>query len=108
MMTKFIGMEYLAALALIKLDKEEISLAELNQFRVNVVKAFENNEISSVFLFSNNYAMELVRNYSDCFELINNDSVLRRKVSNEVLISRFIAYLSNDILRAVYSSKESA
>ncbi|MDY4131062.1 MAG: hypothetical protein SOX88_07090 [Treponema sp.] len=107
-MTKFIGMEYLAALALIKLDKEEISLAELNQFRVNVVKAFENNEISSVFLFSNNYAMELVRNYSDCFELINNDSVLRRKVSNEVLISRFIAYLSNDILRAVYSSKESA
>ena len=108
MMTKFIGMEYLAALALIKLDKEEISLDELNQFRVNVVKAFENNEISSVFLFSNNYAMELVRNYSDCFELINNDSVLRRKVSNEVLISRFIAYLSNDILRAVYSSKESA
>ena len=68
-MTKFIGMEYLAALALIKLDKEEISLAELNQFRVNVVKAFENNEISSVFLFSNNYAMELVRNYSDCFEI---------------------------------------
>ncbi len=98
-------MEYLAALALIKLNKEEMSLAELNQFRVNVVKAFENNEISSVFLFSTNYAMELVRNYSDCFELINNDSVLRRKVPNEVLISRFIAYLSNDILRAVFVNR---
>ncbi len=107
-MKKFIGMEYLAALALIRLDKEEISLTDLNQFRVEVVKAFEANEITSVFLFSPNYAMELVRNYSDCFELINNDSVLRRKVSNEVLISRFLAYLSNDILRAVYTSKESA
>lgn len=107
-MTTFIGMEYLAALALIRQDKEEISLADLNQFRVNVVKAFRQNDISSVFLFSDNYAMELVRNYSDCFELIGNGSVLRRKVSNDVLISRFLAYLSNDILRAVYGTKESA
>lgn len=105
-MTKFIGMEYLAALALIRLDKKEISLAELNQFRVNVVKAFQDNEITSVFLFSDNYAMELVRNYSDCFELINNDSVLRRKVSNDVLISRFLAYLSNDVLKAAFNSEK--
>lgn len=107
-MTKFIGMEYLVALALIQSNKEEISLTELNLFRVKVVKAFKNSEISSVFLFSDNYAMDLVRNYSDCFELINNDSVLRRKVSNEVLISRFLAYLSNDVLRAAFSSEKTA
>lgn len=101
-------MEYLAALALIQEGKEEISLSELNHFRVKVVKAFKNNEISSVFLFSDNYAMELVRNYSDCFELINNDSVLRRKVPSEVLISRFLAYLSNDVLRAAFSSEKTA
>jgi hypothetical protein len=107
-MTKFIGMEYLVALALIQQDKEEISLADLNQFRVKVVKAFKDNEITSVFLFSDNYAMELVRNYSDCFELINNDAILRRKVSNDVLISRFLAYLSNDVLKAAFTSEKLA
>ncbi len=107
-MTKFIGMEYLVALALIQQDKEEISLADLNRFRVKVVKAFKDNEITSVFLFSDNYAMELVRNYSDCFELINNDAILRRKVSNDVLISRFLAYLSNDVLKAAFTSEKLA
>lgn len=107
-MTKFIGMEYLAALALIKLGKEEISLAELNWFRVNVIKAFKDKEITSVFLFSDNYAMELVRNYSDCFELVNDDTVLKRIVPEEVLISRFLAYLSNDILKAAFNSEKTA
>ncbi len=107
-MIKFIGMEYLAALALIQLEKEEISLAELNRFRINVVKAFKDKEITSVFLFSDNYAMELVRNYSDCFELINNDTVLRRKVSNDILISKFLAYLSNDVLKAAFNSAKIA
>lgn len=107
-MTKFIGMEYLAALALIRLDKEEISLSELNDFRVHVVKALEDDKISSVFLFSDNYALEMVRNYSDCFELVDNDTKLKRKVPNETLISRFLAYLSNDILRAVYKNKATA
>lgn len=107
-MTKFIGMEYLAALALIKLGKEKISFTELNQFRVKVVKAFKENEISSVFLFSDNYAMEMVRNYSDCFEFIDNDSGLKRIVSEDVLISRFLAYLSNDILKATFNSEKTA
>lgn len=106
-MVEFIGMEYLVALALIKMDKEEISLTELNNFRVNVVKSFKKNNLTSVFLFSDNYAINLVRNYSDCFELVNNDTVLRRKVSKEILISRFIVYLSNDILRAAFKTNNS-
>lgn len=105
-MTKFIGMEYLAALALIKLDREEISLSELDKFRIDVVKGLSEDKLSSfVFLFSDSYAIDMVRNYSDCFELIHDDTVLRRKVSNEVLISRFAAYLSNDILRSVYKKR---
>ena len=108
-MTKFIGMEYLAALALIKLDREQISLSELNEFRINIVKGFSEDDLTSiVFLFSDNYALDMVRNYSDCFELIENDTVLKRKVSNEVLIYRFAAYLSNDILRSVYKERKEA
>lgn len=106
-MTKFIGMEYLAALALIKLDKEEISLSDLNKFRITVVKGLsEDNVFSFVFLFSDSYAVDMVRNYSDCFELIQEDTILRRKVPNEVLVSRFAAYLSNDILRSVYKERK--
>jgi hypothetical protein len=104
---EFIGMEYLVALALIKMDREEISLTELNNFRVNVIKSFKEKNLTSVFLFSDNYAINLVRNYSDCFELVNNDSVLRRKVSKDSLISRFLSYLSNDILTAAFSSNNS-
>lgn len=106
-MVEFIGMEYLVALALIKMDREEISLTELNNFRVNVIKSFKEKNLTSVFLFSDNYAINLVRNYSDCFELVNNDSVLRRKVSKDSLISRFLSYLSNDILTAAFSSNNS-
>ena len=106
-MTKFIGMEYLAALALIKLDKEQISLCDLNEFRINAVQALsEDNLTSIVFLFSDNYALDMVRNYSDCFELLENDTVLRRKVSNENLIARFVSYLSNDIMRSIYKERK--
>lgn len=105
-MTSFIGIEYLAALALIKTGRAEISLSELNKFRVNVVKSFEENRISSIFLFSENYVLDMVRNYSDCFKLEEDGEILRRTVEPEVLVSKFLAYLSNDIIKAAYSAKE--
>lgn len=105
-MTNFIGIEYLAALALIKMGKSEISLSELDKFRVNVVKSFEENKISSIFLFSENYVLDMVRNYSDCFELDDNGEILKLKVEPATLVAKFVAYLSNDIIEAAYSAKE--
>lgn len=102
-MTSFIGMEYLAALALIKMGQKEISLTDLDKFRINVVKSFEQNKISSIFLFSENYALDMVRNYSDCFDLIDNGTVLKMMVEPDVLVSKFLAYLSNDVIKAAYS-----
>lgn len=102
-MTSFIGMEYLAALALIKMGQKEISLTDLDKFRINVVKSFEQNRISSIFLFSENYALDMVRNYSDCFDLVKNGTVLKMMVEPEVLVSKFLAYLSNDVIKAAYS-----
>ncbi|MDD7459553.1 MAG: hypothetical protein PUJ82_05920 [Spirochaetales bacterium] len=105
-MCNFIGMEYLAALALIKEDVNEISLSDLNNYGINIMKTFEENKVNSVFLFSDKYALDLVRNYSECFELVKNDTVLRRKAPVEVLISKFIAYLSNDTLMALSKVKK--
>ena len=104
-MTSFIGMEYLAALALIKMGQKEISLSDLDKFRINVVKSFEENKISSIFLFSENYALDMVRNYSDCFVLTDDGTVLKRIVEPEVLVSKFLAYLSNDVIKAAYSAQ---
>ena len=105
-MCNFIGMEYLAALALIREDVEEISLSKLNEYGISVMKKLEESKIDAVFLFSDKYALELVRNYSDCFELSENDTVLKRKVPKETLVSKFIAYLSTDTLLAVSELKK--
>lgn len=106
-MCNFIGIEYLVALALIINNKEEISLAELNEYGVKITKVIKDRKINAVFLFSSKYAIEMVRNYSDCFEWKEEESVLRRKknVSNDDLISKFLDYLSTDVLLAAQATK---
>ena len=106
-MCNFIGIEYLVALALIINNKEEISLAELNEYGVKITKIIKDRKINAVFLFSSKYAIDMVRNYSDCFEWKEEESVLRRIVSNDVLISKFLDYLSTDVLLAAQATKDS-
>ena len=74
-------MEYLAAAAFIALDKEDVTLDELSQYGINVTKILEDSHISAVILCSEHYALEMVRNFSDCFDLINDDSTLHLKDS---------------------------
>ncbi len=105
-MCNFIGIEYLVALALIINNKEEISLAELNEYGVKITKIIKDRKINAVFLFSSKYAIDMVRNYSDCFEWKEEESVLRRIVSNDVLISKFLDYLSTDVLLAAQETRD--
>lgn len=104
-MCNFIGIEYLVALALIINNKEEISLAELNEYGVKITKVIKDRNINAIFLFSNKYAIDMVRNYSDCFEWKDEETILRRKVSNDVLISKFLDYLSTDVLLAAQETR---
>lgn len=104
-MYNFIGMEYLAALALKKLNKQEILFSELDSYGIKVNKAFQEEKIDAVFLFSNKYALDLLRNYSGCFQLLENEIKIKRLVSDEELISKFISYLSTDVLSAIQKVK---
>lgn len=104
-MCRFIGMEYLAAAAFIVLDRTDITLDELSQYGIKVMKVLEDKSISAVILCSNHYALEMVRNFSDCFELLNDDTTLHLKVEKDVLISRFLVYLSTDLLIAFTQRK---
>lgn len=99
-MCNFIGMEYLAALALIQDGREEILLEDLDSYGINIMKKLKENHIDAMFLFSNNYALDLVRNYSDCFELSPDEKTLKRVAAIEVLIDKFVSYLSTDMLQA--------
>ncbi len=105
-MCNFIGIEYLVALALIINNKEEISLAELNEYGVKITKVIKDRKINAVFLFSSKYAIDMVRNYADCFAWNDEKNTLRRKVSSDVLISKFLDYLSTDVLLAAQETKD--
>lgn len=100
MMCRFIGMEYLAAAAFIASDTTDITLERLSRYGFNVMKILEDEHISAVILCSNRDALEMVRNFSDCFELLEGEETLHLKVEKDVLISRFLAYLSADLLKA--------
>ncbi len=99
-MCNFINIEYLVALALIINNKEEISFAELNEYRVKITKVIKEHKINAVFLFSSKYAIDMVRNYEDCFEWKAEENTIHRKVSPDILISKFLDYLSTDVLMA--------
>lgn len=104
-MCNFIGIEYLVALALIIKNQEDISLAELNEYGVKITKIIKERNINAVFLFSSKYAIDMVRNYADCFEWIDEETTLHKKVSNDVLISKFLDYLSTDVLLAAQQTR---
>ncbi len=104
-MCKFIGIEYFVAIAMIQLDKIEISLSDLNKYGISVMRSFKENQIDAVVLYSEKYASELVKDYSDCFILTCDGTVLKRIVSNDVLISKFLAYISTDLIVEIAQNK---
>lgn len=104
-MCRFIGMEYLAADAFIAFDKEDVIWDELSQYGIKMTKILEDSHISAVILCSEHYALEMVRNFSDCFDLINDDTALHLKVEKNILIARFLAYMSEALLSAFSRQK---
>lgn len=104
-MCRFICMDYLAADAFIAFDKEDVILDELSQYGIKMTKILEDSHISAVILCSKHYALEMVRNFSDCFDLINDDTALHLKVEKNILIARFLAYMSEDLLSAFSRQK---
>lgn len=50
--------------------------------------------------------LDMVHNYSDCFELDADGEILKLKVEPATLVAKFVAYRSNDIIKAVCSVKD--
>lgn len=117
-MKTFIGIEYLAAVALIKVYEDnqkagleqpaKISFESLNNYGIKVMEVFETYKMNAIVLLSSTYTTQAVRDYSDCFSLEEDEEgmkyiVLKNSIS--YLKRRLIAYLSIDILKALTNEK---
>ena len=108
---QFIGIEYLATMALINVyerkNEKQIKLSALSAYGIRAMKVFDENNISAVILFSTEYAEQMVRDYSDCFEIksISDEEYLILKISVDDLKRRFVGYLTLDIIKALMSNE---
>ena len=116
-MCRFIGIEDLAANALIELmeksDCREVSFETLINYGTVVLSVLRQNGEEAVFLLSKEHTNELIRNYSDYFEVnrnvINGDSIiLKPDKTVDDLRNRFRAFLTVDYLLAFIDSKSLA
>ena len=114
LMCKFIGIEDLAANALIELiegkDCNKVSFEQLINYGNVIVKLLDKLNEEVVLLISNDYTNEVIRNYSDFFriEKENNEEyfALKNEKSVDDLRLYFRACLTLDLLTA-FTDQES-
>ena len=101
-MTNFIKPEFLVSLYSILYDKSIVTLKELGEYCGKLNKELKENNIEAMFLYSDDYIEEMLEQYSDYFLKGTYNTIyyaIKIKVSKDVLSEKFIAYLSNDVLK---------
>ena len=108
-MCKFIGIEDLVANALIEIYEKngcrKVSFEQLRNYGAVIVSWLQENGEEAVILVSKHYTNELIRNYSDFFEVVDSNdhnSYIELKDDKTVddLRSHFRAYLPIDMIIA--------
>lgn len=112
-MSRFIGIEDLAANALIALIEKQncrkVSFETLTKYGTIVVKILNENNEDAFLLLSRDYRNAMIHNYSDFFEIekVNpNDEyskeyiVLKEEKTVDDLRNHFRAFLTLNVLRA--------
>lgn len=112
-MCKFIGIEDLVANALIEMIEKnksrKVSFEQLNKYGAMIIRILRENDEEAVVLVSKHYTNELIRNYSDFFEIMDNDSsdsyiTLKDGKTEGDLRRHFRAYLSISMILAFTDS----
>lgn len=114
-MCKYIGVEDLAANALIELLESSnintVKFKTLYEYGIEVLKVLKQNGQEAVLLFSRNHTDGMLRNYSDFFEIITTPSgddciALRAEKTVTDLRNHFRAFLTLNLLMA-FTDKQS-
>ena len=109
-MCTFIKMEYLVANALVELyDKkgvDRISLDQIQKYGIKVEEELNSKENTrAILLYSNVYTKEFLEDYSEWFELIDNQIKIRSGVGVEDIREHILSYVSVDVLFALLAEK---
>ena len=116
-MCRFIGIEDLVANALIELMEKSncrrVSFETLINYGAMVLSVLRQNGEEAIFLLSKEHTNELIRNYSDYFDIehdeLNGDNIaLKSDKTVDDLRNRFRAFLTIDCLLAFIDSKSLA
>ncbi len=108
-MCKFIGIEDLVANALIEIieknHENKVTFEQLGNYGAVIVRWFHDSGEEVVLLVSRDYTNELIRNYSDFFEVHDSNDAngyIKLKSTKTVsdLRNHFRSYLSIDMLMA--------
>jgi hypothetical protein len=109
-MCKFIGVEVLAANALIDAMENEvgrsITFSKLEEYGIKVVKFLENNYTEqAIILYNENNIGNRILNYSDFFEVHDNEISVKEDVTSEQLRKKFRAPLAYELLKAILDAR---
>lgn len=97
----FIEPHYLLALTFVISGKASMSGKEVSEFRARSQDALRRGGLTASFLCSSVDFDSSLHEHGDCFAELDDGKFYIRKVDGEVLISKFLTYLSNDVLTTV-------
>ena len=108
-MCTYVKMEHIVASALVELCEKKninkISLNDIRSYGITVKKHLINNKVDAILLYSDNYTKQFLHDYSDFFELIGNDIVIKENVTVDSIREHILSYISVDILFALFSEE---
>lgn len=114
-MCKFIGVEILAANALIDILESEkgrtITFSKLNKYGIEVIKYLENNfKEQSVILYNGGYIGNRILDYSEYFNINTEGNAIsvNEGVTSEQLRKKFRTPLAYELLKAILSENAKA
>lgn len=104
-----IGIEYIAANALVELYENSkqnyVSIEDLRNYGITVKEILKDNNIEAILLMSDYYLIQFVHNYSDMFEVFNEKIYKKDNVTCDDIRERIIAYMKMDLLMAMVDKK---
>ena len=104
-MCTFIKMEYLVANALVELcerkNKRQISIDEIKAYGIKVEEMLINENIRTILLYSNQFPMEFIEDYSDFFTFDGNFIMLKDEITPDHLRNYILSRVPIDILLAM-------
>ena len=104
-----IGIEYIAANALVELYENSkqnyVKIEDLRNYGITVKEILKDNNIEAVLLMSDYYLIQFVHNYSDMFEVVDEKIYKKEDVTCDDIRERIIAYMKMDLLMAMVDKK---